>query len=81
MRFVYDQKTGKKKKLKTRIAFPHELDMTPHLSKNENVENGTKEMRYELSSVLIHKGPSAYGGHYIAQVRDELYELKIKRGY
>lgn len=25
---------------------------------------------YELSAVLIHRGPSAYSGHYIAHVRD-----------
>lgn len=25
---------------------------------------------YELSAILIHKGPSAYSGHYIAHVKD-----------
>jgi ubiquitin carboxyl-terminal hydrolase 48 len=25
---------------------------------------------YELTAVLIHRGPSAYSGHYIAHVRD-----------
>lgn len=25
---------------------------------------------YELTAVLIHRGPSAYSGHYIAHVKD-----------
>ena len=27
-------------------------------------------MVYELTAVLIHRGPSAYSGHYIAHIKD-----------
>lgn len=32
---------------------------------------------YELRGVLLHKGTSAYHGHYEAQVYDELYMLAL----
>uniref|UniRef100_A0A671T6V9 Ubiquitin carboxyl-terminal hydrolase 48 n=1 Tax=Sinocyclocheilus anshuiensis TaxID=1608454 RepID=A0A671T6V9_9TELE len=52
-----------KKKLNTFISFPEVLDMGPFLGKEE-------KCTYELSAVLIHRGVSAYSGHYIAHVRD-----------
>uniref|UniRef100_A0A674E565 Ubiquitin carboxyl-terminal hydrolase 48 n=1 Tax=Salmo trutta TaxID=8032 RepID=A0A674E565_SALTR len=64
MRFVFDRQTGHKKKLNTFISFPEQLDMGPFLE-----EKGIKCV-YELSAVLIHRGVSAYSGHYIAHVRD-----------
>uniref|UniRef100_A0A3P9K7M4 Ubiquitin carboxyl-terminal hydrolase 48 n=1 Tax=Oryzias latipes TaxID=8090 RepID=A0A3P9K7M4_ORYLA len=62
MRFVFDRQTGHKKKLNTFISFPEQLDMEPFLEKSV----------YELSAVLIHRGISAYSGHYIAHVKDAL---------
>lgn len=35
-------------------------------------ENENKPMMYNLTAVLIHKGPSAYSGHYVG-----LYNLSI----
>lgn len=32
--------------------------------------NSEEKCTYELSAVLIHRGVSAYSGHYIAHVRD-----------
>uniref|UniRef100_A0A673HNW0 Ubiquitin carboxyl-terminal hydrolase 48 n=1 Tax=Sinocyclocheilus rhinocerous TaxID=307959 RepID=A0A673HNW0_9TELE len=52
-----------KKKLNTFISFPEVLDMGPFLE-------GKEKCMYELSAVLIHRGVSAYSGHYIAHVRD-----------
>uniref|UniRef100_A0A7N6AIF6 Ubiquitin carboxyl-terminal hydrolase 48 n=1 Tax=Anabas testudineus TaxID=64144 RepID=A0A7N6AIF6_ANATE len=65
MRFVFDRQTGHKKKLNTFISFPEQLEMGPFLEGKQ----GTKCV-YELSAVLIHRGISAYSGHYIAHVKD-----------
>ncbi|CAB1354090.1 unnamed protein product [Coregonus sp. 'balchen'] len=65
MRFVFDRQTGHKKKLNTFISFPEQLDMGPFLEEKED-----EKCVYELSAVLIHRGVSAYSGHYIAHVRD-----------
>lgn len=64
MRFVFDRQTGHKKKLNTYIGFPEILDMQPF------VEKTAGNYVYELSAVLIHRGVSAYSGHYIAHVKD-----------
>ncbi|PIO14055.1 hypothetical protein AB205_0092120, partial [Aquarana catesbeiana] len=64
MRFVFDRQTGHKKKLNTYIAFSETLDMGPF------VEQAGSNSSYELTAVLIHRGVSAYSGHYIAHVRD-----------
>jgi uncharacterized UBP type Zn finger protein len=66
MRFVYDMKTLKKKKLRTNVRFPLVLNMKDFLNDNNEPNE------YNLSAVLIHKGTSAYGGHYIAHIRDEM---------
>lgn len=65
MRFVFDRQTGHKKKLNTFISFPEQLDMSPFLE-----ATGEESCVYELSAVLIHRGVSAYSGHYIAHVKD-----------
>ncbi|XP_051493315.1 ubiquitin carboxyl-terminal hydrolase 48 isoform X2 [Apus apus] len=64
MRFVFDRQTGHKKKLNTYIGFSELLDMEPFMEQ----KNGLYV--YELSAVLIHRGVSAYSGHYIAHVKD-----------
>ncbi|CAL8256701.1 unnamed protein product [Arctogadus glacialis] len=65
MRFVFDRTTGHKKKLNTFISFPEQLDMGPFLETPQD-----QQCVYELSAVLIHRGVSAYSGHYIAHVKD-----------
>ncbi|XP_077116586.1 ubiquitin carboxyl-terminal hydrolase 48 isoform X1 [Ranitomeya variabilis] len=64
MRFVFDRQTGHKKKLNTYIGFGETLEMDPFMD-----ETGSTCV-YELSAVLIHRGVSAYSGHYIAHVKD-----------
>lgn len=64
MRFVFDRQSGHKKKLNTYISFPEVLDMSLFLEGEE------EKCTYELSAVLIHRGVSAYSGHYIAHVQD-----------
>ena len=56
-----------RKKSKHAVAYPLVLDMNrfladPPADENENI--------YDLQGVLLHKGPSAYHGHYEAQVFD-----------
>ncbi|XP_041639436.1 ubiquitin carboxyl-terminal hydrolase 48 isoform X2 [Cheilinus undulatus] len=65
MRFVFDRQTGHKKKLNTFISFPEQLDMAPFMEGKQD-----QKYLYELSAVLIHRGISAYSGHYIAHVKD-----------
>nr|XP_057934890.1 ubiquitin carboxyl-terminal hydrolase 48 isoform X1 [Doryrhamphus excisus] len=65
MRFVFDRQTGHKKKLNTYISFPEQLDMAPFFEVKKD-----QKCVYELSAVLIHRGISAYSGHYIAHVKD-----------
>nr|XP_060614752.1 ubiquitin carboxyl-terminal hydrolase 48-like [Anolis sagrei ordinatus] len=64
MRFVFDRQTGHKKKLNTYIEFSELLDMEPFM------EDKGHGFAYELSAILIHRGVSAYSGHYIAHVKD-----------
>uniref|UniRef100_A0A146KSM3 Ubiquitin carboxyl-terminal hydrolase 48 n=2 Tax=Lygus hesperus TaxID=30085 RepID=A0A146KSM3_LYGHE len=64
-RFLYDRQRAQKKKLNSFIQFPDSLDMSDYVS-----EDHTGPVLYNLSAVLIHRGPSAYSGHYIAHIRD-----------
>lgn len=62
LRFVFDVKTGSKKKLNSCIQFPDVLDMRPYLP-------GDSSAVYDLNAVLIHRGASAYSGHYVAHIK------------
>nr|XP_024214128.1 ubiquitin carboxyl-terminal hydrolase 48-like isoform X2 [Halyomorpha halys] len=69
MRFIYDRQKGHKKKINSSLQFPDTLDMSQYMTVPEN-EN--KPIMYNLTAVLIHKGPSAYSGHYVAHICDQL---------
>lgn len=63
-----------RKKSKHSLLFPMVLDMSKFLKADKNA-GGVKGREgvanlYELRGVLLHKGPSAYHGHYEAQVLD-----------
>ncbi|KAI0234833.1 Ubiquitin carboxyl-terminal hydrolase 48 [Lamellibrachia satsuma] len=64
LRFVFDRKTGCKRKLNTYIQFPEILDMSVYVSRPD------EEVLYDLQAVLIHRGPSANSGHYISYICD-----------
>ncbi|KAJ3324683.1 Ubiquitin carboxyl-terminal hydrolase 48, partial [Gonapodya sp. JEL0774] len=66
MRFVFDLKAGTKKKVKATVKFPELLDMRQFL--DHDVEED--DTLYELAAVLLHRGSSAYSGHYIAHIFD-----------
>ena len=62
-RFQYDQALGRKKKLNSNIQFPEELDMSEYLDPSQ------KPAIYCLTGVLMHVGPDANHGHYIAHIQ------------
>jgi ubiquitin C-terminal hydrolase len=75
LRFVFDMSTLERKKCKHSVNFPKTIDMSQFLScqGQENVssrKNNSQHDVYHLRGVLLHKGASAYHGHYEAQVFD-----------
>ena len=75
MRFVYDLSTMERKKSKHIVSFPTIIDMGNYVDKGEESPSHGSTNIYNLRGVLLHKGPSAYHGHYEAQVFDETYVL------
>jgi ubiquitin carboxyl-terminal hydrolase 48 len=60
-----------RKKSKYAVSFPTLLDMSQFLKPSANeVDQGGESNLYELAGILLHKGASAYHGHYEAQVYD-----------
>ncbi|OJT06086.1 Ubiquitin carboxyl-terminal hydrolase 48 [Trametes pubescens] len=76
LRFVYDLNTMERKKSKQSILFPTFIDMNHFVGPPEKRRRRgawpvqRSENLYELRGVLLHKGASAYHGHYEAQVFD-----------
>jgi len=71
LRFVYDFSSMERKKSKHNVLFPTVLDMGQFLKAmkdGEPIPQGRDI--YELRGVLLHRGSSAYHGHYEAQVFD-----------
>lgn len=64
MRFVYDATTSTKKKSKDTIRFPLTIDFS-------NLLESQTTILYDLSAVLVHSGPSAHSGHFMAHVLDK----------
>ena len=63
-RFQFDMQLGRKRKLNSAIQFPEELDMIEYLGPE------AKNTKYSLTGVLMHLGPDANHGHYIANIQD-----------
>ncbi|KAJ6597092.1 cysteine proteinase [Mycena vulgaris] len=74
LRFVYDVSTMERRKSKHTISFPTTIDMTHFLGNAVDRKSASTRKSegniYELRGVLLHKGKSAYHGHYEAQVFD-----------
>ncbi|KAJ3329488.1 hypothetical protein HDU76_007803 [Blyttiomyces sp. JEL0837] len=62
MRFEYDPKTNSKKKIAYPVRFPRKIDMRQMTTSATSDSN----LNYELSAVLMHRGPSAHHGHFVA---------------
>ncbi|KAF7304975.1 hypothetical protein MKEN_01212200 [Mycena kentingensis (nom. inval.)] len=74
-RFSYNFTTMERVKSKNTITFPKTLDMGPFMGnvarrKAETTSKSDANL-YELRGVLLHKGKSAYHGHYEAQILDD----------
>lgn len=81
LRFVYDFDSMERKKSKHNLLFPMVLDMSRFVKVDKNVSGveggeGATDI-YELRGVLLHKGPSAYHGHYEAQVLDTAWDQSV----
>ena len=68
---MYDLTTLERKKSKLPLKFPPFLDMRTIVAQGTTRFEKEDDFLYELRGVLLHKGPSAYHGHYEAQVYDE----------
>lgn len=78
MRFVFDFDTMERKKSKSSISFPRTLDMSKFTGSLDARNADAAQLHstndseiYELKGVLLHKGSSAYHGHYEAQIDDQ----------
>lgn len=74
MRFVYDPQTARKKKLVQAVRCPLTLDLSPFVENpsggEDNMVDSSADAVYDLFAILTHKGRSAYGGHYVAHIKD-----------
>ncbi|KAG6606621.1 Ubiquitin-specific protease [Phytophthora cinnamomi] len=71
MRFVYDAKAGRKKKLTDLIEINETLNMTELLRRGGHAEafgESVGDAVYRLQGYLNHRGKSAHVGHYTASV-------------
>ncbi|KAF9052908.1 cysteine proteinase [Panaeolus papilionaceus] len=79
LRFVYDVSSMERKKSKHCISFPMVLDMGPFVGTKKSGSEATSASEslhvYELRGILLHKGASAYHGHYEAQVKDPMSDV------
>lgn len=73
-RFELDYETWQRKKLNDKFEYPLELDMSKFMSADAmSMTNDPEDFKYELKSIVIHRG-GAYGGHYYAYIKDDLGE-------
>jgi ubiquitin carboxyl-terminal hydrolase 48 len=71
MRFVIDMQSENfhKKKTNHLVKFPLSIDMREFLA--DGCADPQESYVYDLKSVLLHRGESAYRGHYMAHVYDQ----------
>ncbi|KAJ3212499.1 Ubiquitin carboxyl-terminal hydrolase 48 [Entophlyctis luteolus] len=76
LKFAFDVKKQKKLKVKAEVEFPEVLNMNPFL---DSTKSQDLPAEYILSAILVHRGNSAYSGHFVAKIRDpkthEWYEF------
>jgi len=62
-RFEYDRVLGRKKKIFTKLQYPHTLHI--------NTKNTQDLINYKLQSLIVHSGYSLDAGHYYTWARDQ----------
>lgn len=73
LRYVFHKQSGEKRKLKQPLSFPPQLQLSVSPQEQEGEGEGEEQqevLTYDLVSVLYHKGGTAHGGHYVAEVLD-----------
>ncbi|KAK4053048.1 hypothetical protein OIV83_001783 [Microbotryomycetes sp. JL201] len=70
LRFVFSMKDLTRQKSQALLTYPLEIDMGQFLPCDAQGRRQT--LWYDLKGVLMHKGKSAYHGHYVAQVHDQV---------
>lgn len=68
-RFYYDYDKEERRKLGATITFPLSIDMSRYIG-DEDAPRGPP-LWYDLRGQLLHKGDSAFCGHYVAQIYDK----------
>jgi len=69
-RFVFDFEDLVRKKVTDAFSFPATIENAYALLNVDFDDDGDVERRYELCSIVLHKGASATVGHYVALCRD-----------
>ena len=84
MRFVYDKQKQTKRKIKSPIIFPKSINMASFIKSEQSISlddnnagDDNSNLMYDLSAVLLHRGASAYSGHFIAIVHDHELSLRL----
>ncbi|EKX40481.1 hypothetical protein GUITHDRAFT_52087, partial [Guillardia theta CCMP2712] len=77
LRFVYDIKSGNRRKVSSQISFPKVLDLSNWCGQAKNGKEmgahcSENPYLYELQCVIVHTGSSAVQGHYIAHVKENV---------
>lgn len=67
LRFVFDPKKMERKKSNATILYPKSINMGQFLGDRHS---SNQEVWYDLQGALLHKGTSAYHGHYVANIFD-----------
>lgn len=89
LRFVFDLESLTRKKSKHAIKFPTTVDISKFITRHCDAHpaDGTSSKTcscpssdsssevYELRGILLHKGTSAYHGHYEAKVFDVMFVI------
>ncbi|KAI3639981.1 hypothetical protein MIR68_001986 [Amoeboaphelidium protococcarum] len=80
LRFQMDFSRGelRRKKVTHAVKFPLVLDMAEYVDRSGDDLEQKPNVLYQLHAVLLHKGESAYSGHYIAHVYDRLNARWVK---
>jgi hypothetical protein len=66
------------------VSFPEVIDMKPFMGRPDTISEDTPKQLYRLSGVLLHKGASAYHGHYETEIdvgydKDLSFEASLTR--
>lgn len=69
-RFVFDYETMARKKVCDAFSFPTVIEDAYALLRVDEDDDSIEHRRYELTSVILHKGAAAESGHYVALCRD-----------